>query len=101
MNTASVRGMNMTWACSTVVRMPDCRRDWDEVGPVQALVEEEEEEEAAEEEDAGHPLLYGDPIKCCFRVNHYNDDRLQECTRSIWIAGCALGFFLRTSGQLP
>lgn len=54
MNTASVRGMerdmNMTWACSTAVRMPDCRRGWDEVGLVQALVVEEEE---AEEEGVG------------------------------------------------
>lgn len=59
MNTASVRGMerdmNMTWACSTAVRMPDCRRGWDEVGLVQEEEEAEEEgvgvvgEEAAEE----------------------------------------------------
>lgn len=51
MNTASVRGrvrgMNMTKACSTVVRMPDCMRGWDEVGLAQALVVEGVEGEGA------------------------------------------------------
>lgn len=66
MNTAlvrgKVRGMNMIWVCSTVVRMPDCMRGWDEVELARALevevvaavaavevvvvAEEEEEEEA-------------------------------------------------------
>lgn len=52
MNTASVRGkvrgMKMLWACSTVVRMTDCMRGWDEVGLARALEVEGEEAGAVE-----------------------------------------------------
>ena len=76
MNTASVRGMNMILACSTVVRMPDCMRDWDEVGLAWALAVEvvvvaaaaAEEVVVVEEEEEGEGEEEGE--EACSRLVH-------------------------------